>query len=135
MNLGIVIGLIGVPLVSAVALLCARADRSRAAVVTVSTVALVAGPLALASLHLPDRDILLHVPLEYASYAILVERKQARGTINRLRCIGCNYCVEVCPPQCLSMLPHYSSPTVTRDREITAVPRREKNPEKGPTPA
>ena len=58
------------------------------------------------------------------TYAILVERKDARWTINRLRCISCNYCVEVCPPKCLSMLPMYSSPTVTRDREVFAVPAR-----------
>jgi ech hydrogenase subunit F len=65
------------------------------------------------------------------TYAILVERKLARWTINRLRCISCNYCVEVCPPKCLSMLPQYSSPTVTRDRDVFAVPRREKSADKG----
>lgn len=60
------------------------------------------------------------------TFAIVVERKEGRWTINRLRCISCNYCVEVCPAKCLSMLPQYSSPTVTRDRDVFPVPRREK---------
>ncbi len=58
------------------------------------------------------------------TYAILVEKKEARWTINRLRCCSCNYCVEVCPTTCLSMLPEYSPATATRDREVTRIPKK-----------
>lgn len=73
------------------------------------------------------------------TFAILVEKKESRWTINRLRCCSCNYCVEVCPTDCLSMLPMYTPPTATRDREVFAVPKREKKtpvaPTAPPTPA
>ena len=49
--------------------------------------------------------------------ALLVNRAQKRWAIDRLRCISCGYCVEVCPKDSLEMSSGHGSPTVTKDRE------------------
>lgn len=46
------------------------------------------------------------------THAIVVDRPGKVWQIDRLRCIQCGRCVEVCPKDCLAMDPHYSSPVV-----------------------
>jgi formate hydrogenlyase subunit 6/NADH:ubiquinone oxidoreductase subunit I len=50
--------------------------------------------------------------------AIIVTKPDREWNIDRLRCCTCNACVEVCPKKCLSMANTYTSPTVTRDKDI-----------------
>ena len=50
--------------------------------------------------------------------AIQVDKPAKTWSIDRLRCISCNYCVEVCPKKCLHGEPKQSGPTVTRDIEV-----------------
>ena len=50
--------------------------------------------------------------------AIIVTRAKKEWNIDRLRCCTCNACVEVCPVKCLSMAERYTSPTVTKDKDI-----------------
>lgn len=42
--------------------------------------------------------------------AIIVDRAEKSWSINPLRCVTCNYCVEVCPRKCLHMEQKYSAP-------------------------
>jgi len=42
--------------------------------------------------------------------AITVTKADKEWSIQRLRCIQCNSCVEVCPKKCLVMDPQYTSP-------------------------
>ncbi len=53
--------------------------------------------------------------------AIEVDRAAKRWTIDRLRCISCNCCVEVCPKKCLAMNTAHGVPTVTKDREVCGL--------------
>jgi len=50
--------------------------------------------------------------------AIEVDRAAKRWTLDRLRCIACNCCVEICPKKCLAMTTAHGVPTVTKDREV-----------------
>jgi len=50
--------------------------------------------------------------------AIEVDRPNRRWTIDRLRCISCDCCVEVCPKDCLVLSTAHGKPTVTKDREV-----------------
>jgi ech hydrogenase subunit F len=45
------------------------------------------------------------------THAIAVVKNDKSWTINRLRCIQCNSCVEVCPKKCLTMDYRYTPPT------------------------
>ena len=54
--------------------------------------------------------------------ALEVDRATKCWTIDRLRCITCNYCVEQCPKKCLELTTAHGVPTVTRDREVFAMP-------------
>ena len=45
------------------------------------------------------------------THAITVVKNDKLWSINRLRCIQCNCCVEVCPKKCLAMELQYSPPT------------------------
>ncbi len=49
--------------------------------------------------------------------AIVVQRAQKRWTIDRLLCISCGYCVEVCPKKSLSLATAHPVPAITKDRE------------------
>ena len=50
--------------------------------------------------------------------ALLVNRAQKKWAIDRLRCITCGYCVEICPKKSLELVTGHGSPAVTRDREF-----------------
>jgi formate hydrogenlyase subunit 6/NADH:ubiquinone oxidoreductase subunit I len=50
--------------------------------------------------------------------AIVVDKKEHTWQIDRLRCITCNRCVEVCPKKCLDMKPEYSPATTSRKKQI-----------------
>jgi ech hydrogenase subunit F len=43
--------------------------------------------------------------------AISVDRARSSWNINRLKCIQCNYCGEVCPKKCLKMNSEYTQPS------------------------
>ena len=43
---------------------------------------------------------------------------QNKWAIDRLRCITCGYCVDVCPKDSLKMVEGHGNPFVTRDREV-----------------
>jgi formate hydrogenlyase subunit 6/NADH:ubiquinone oxidoreductase subunit I len=47
-----------------------------------------------------------------------VNRAQKKWAIDRLRCITCGYCVEICPKKSLELVTGHGSPAVTRDREF-----------------
>jgi ech hydrogenase subunit F len=42
------------------------------------------------------------------SQAITVTKEPKSWSIDPLRCVTCNYCVEVCPKKCLTMETQYS---------------------------
>ncbi len=46
--------------------------------------------------------------------AIHADRSSRTVTIERMGCIQCGYCVESCPKSCLSMLPEYTQPDVSK---------------------
>jgi formate hydrogenlyase subunit 6/NADH:ubiquinone oxidoreductase subunit I len=50
-----------------------------------------------------------------------VNRAQKKWAIDRLRCISCGCCVEVCPKGALSLSTNHGIPTVTKDQEIYKV--------------
>ena len=50
--------------------------------------------------------------------AIEVSRADKKWEIERLRCIQCNCCVEVCPKKCLKMEGSYTSPSTGSIRDI-----------------
>lgn len=43
--------------------------------------------------------------------AITVERSDPKWTIDRFKCIQCNYCCETCPKKCLNMKGQYVTPS------------------------
>jgi formate hydrogenlyase subunit 6/NADH:ubiquinone oxidoreductase subunit I len=47
-----------------------------------------------------------------------VNRAQKKWAIDRLRCITCGYCVEVCPKKSLKLGTDHAAPTVTKDLEF-----------------
>ena len=49
--------------------------------------------------------------------AIEVNRAEKLWSIDPLRCITCNYCVEVCPKKCLSMANRYTLPFAKSEKE------------------
>ncbi len=50
--------------------------------------------------------------------AIVVNRASKKWTLDRLRCISCGSCVEICPKDCLTLSTSHGAPTVTKDKEI-----------------
>jgi ech hydrogenase subunit F len=50
--------------------------------------------------------------------AIKVAREEKTWSIDRLKCIQCNYCVEVCPKKCLYMENKYSDSTAVKETEL-----------------
>ena len=58
------------------------------------------------------------------THAILVDRPGKVWQIDRLRCIQCGRCVEVCPKSCLVMDTHYPAPVVAGHAQA-AVERHE----------
>jgi formate hydrogenlyase subunit 6/NADH:ubiquinone oxidoreductase subunit I len=49
---------------------------------------------------------------------LMVNRPNKKFAIDRLRCISCGYCVEICPKNSLKLTTSHGSPAVTRDREF-----------------
>jgi formate hydrogenlyase subunit 6/NADH:ubiquinone oxidoreductase subunit I len=70
------------------------------------------------------------------SGAICVRKEEKTWSIDRLKCVVCNCCVEVCPAHCLTMETSYF-PCVTEHRatDVIAItyvkPERPKRPETG----
>jgi len=54
--------------------------------------------------------------------AIKVDRPGKTWAIDRLKCIQCGYCVEVCPKKCLAMETSYSEPVSAKSMFTVAVP-------------
>ena len=50
--------------------------------------------------------------------ALAVNRSQKQWIIDRLKCITCGYCIEVCPKKCLHLEANHASPSITKDREF-----------------
>lgn len=50
------------------------------------------------------------------SNAIEVDRPGKSWTIDRLRCIVCGYCVEVCAKNCLILDEHYTPPLLAAEK-------------------
>jgi formate hydrogenlyase subunit 6/NADH:ubiquinone oxidoreductase subunit I len=46
-----------------------------------------------------------------------VNRVQKRWAIDRLLCISCGYCVEVCPKKSLELAVDHAPPAVTKDKD------------------
>ena len=61
--------------------------------------------------------------------AIHADRSSRTVTIERTGCIQCGYCVESCPKSCLSMLPEYTQPDVSKTVDTFQVPEKTKDPE------
>ncbi|MCL1796894.1 MAG: 4Fe-4S binding protein [Eggerthellaceae bacterium] len=49
--------------------------------------------------------------------AITVDKEAASWSINRFRCIQCNYCVLECPTNCLRMEPTYAPTATTKSND------------------
>ncbi len=58
------------------------------------------------------------------THAILVDRPGKVWQIDRLRCIQCGRCVEVCPKSCLAMDNRYPTPVAAAEARI-AIERHE----------
>ena len=54
--------------------------------------------------------------------AIAVDRVGKTWTIDRLRCIQCGFCVEVCPRKCLALSEGYTPPSVAKGHDRFDVP-------------
>jgi formate hydrogenlyase subunit 6/NADH:ubiquinone oxidoreductase subunit I len=50
--------------------------------------------------------------------AIVVTKEPKTWEIDRLRCVSCNYCVEVCPKKCLSLDTKYASCCTQRTKDL-----------------
>ncbi len=50
--------------------------------------------------------------------AIAVDKPERTWTINRLKCVQCNSCVEVCPKKCLTMRNAYTQPSLEQSVEV-----------------
>lgn len=59
--------------------------------------------------------------------AIQVVRNDATWSIERMSCIQCNCCVEVCPKKCLLMDNHYTAPSQTKEKEVFTGARATSN--------
>jgi ech hydrogenase subunit F len=49
--------------------------------------------------------------------ALDVDKANKKWRIDRLRCISCGYCVEVCPKKCLTLTGDHGIPTATKEME------------------
>lgn len=50
--------------------------------------------------------------------AISVTRPKRTWALDRLRCISCGACVDICPKDCLTLSAKHSGPYITKDKEI-----------------
>jgi len=67
--------------------------------------------------------------------AIKVDRPGKTWAIDRLLCIQCGYCVEVCPKKCLGMENLYSPPVSAKAMDVVNVPFTPPPPKPKPPPA
>ena len=63
--------------------------------------------------------------------AIAVERPAKSWTIQRMRCIQCSNCVDVCPKKCLTNENAYTTPNTQKVVDTFIQPEKEAAPEKG----
>lgn len=69
--------------------------------------------------------------------AIKVDRAASTWEIMRFDCIQCGYCVQGCPKKCLSIVPGYTEPQMTKEAEVhtkPAVPKPAAAPAAANTP-
>lgn len=66
--------------------------------------------------------------------AIKVDRTGKTWAIDRLSCIQCNYCVEVCPKKCLWMENLYAAPTTEKAMVVVPIPFTPPTPRPKPSP-
>ena len=50
--------------------------------------------------------------------AIVVTRPKRTWALDRLRCISCGACVDICPKDCLTLAAKHNVPSITKDKEI-----------------
>jgi formate hydrogenlyase subunit 6/NADH:ubiquinone oxidoreductase subunit I len=50
--------------------------------------------------------------------AIVVDRANKTFQIERLRCISCGYCVEICPKHSLELNTDHATPSIAHDKEM-----------------
>ncbi|MGD1278641.1 MAG: 4Fe-4S dicluster domain-containing protein [Tepidisphaeraceae bacterium] len=55
--------------------------------------------------------------LKCPTSALQVNRAQKKWGIDRLRCITCGYCVDICPKDSLTLSTSHGTPSVMRSRE------------------
>lgn len=58
--------------------------------------------------------------------AIRADKASRTVSIQRMQCIQCSYCVESCPKHCLSMVPGYTAPDVSKVIDTYPVPEKAK---------
>ncbi|MBW7907943.1 MAG: 4Fe-4S binding protein [Kiritimatiellae bacterium] len=67
--------------------------------------------------------------------AIAVDRTGKTWAIDRLRCIQCNHCVDVCPRKCLAMENDYTTPMQMKRIDVVPVPFTPPQPKPKPAAA
>lgn len=56
--------------------------------------------------------------------AIRADKASRTVSVQRMRCIQCSYCVESCPKHCLTMVPEYTAPDVSKVVDTYRVPEK-----------
>ncbi|WP_051280610.1 4Fe-4S dicluster domain-containing protein [Anaerovorax odorimutans] len=60
--------------------------------------------------------------------AITVDRNKKSWTIERMQCIQCTHCVDLCPKHCLSNENTYTTPEVEKVVDLHVAPPEEPKP-------
>ena len=60
--------------------------------------------------------------------AIVVDRQGKVFEVNRLRCISCGYCVDICPKDSLALTTSHGTPVVATDHQQSQQGSQESKP-------